>query len=423
MKGVKNISSDLNLMEHKFIRNRDIVLFSFQPWESDIAFNFKDMAYELARYNRVLFVNRAVDRSSIFRNAISSKVKNGKPASREKRENMESVAKNLWVLHPYSVLESINWSPSYQLFDFINKINNKRLAREIRKSVQELSFSNIIFINDNDFFRGLYQKDLLPQEKYIFYIRDFLTIQPFFKKYGPRSEKQMFKNADIVVANSSYLAEYAKEWNPNSFDIGQGCHLENFLVNDLPVPQDLVNIPRPIIGYCGAITSMRLDIEVIKHIATSLPGCSIVLVGPADSFFEKLKSESHPNLYLLGGKTPEEIPAYVRHFDICINPQAVNQLTIGNYPRKIDEYLASGKPVVATETDAMQMFREHTFLCSSKEEYVQKIKLILSDKNLFSDDNQEQRKSFALQHTWENCIGLLGDAYYQTEHKNQLVYG
>jgi len=410
-------------MEHKFIRNRDIVLFSFQPWESDIAFNFKDMAYELARYNRVLFVNRAADRSSILRTAISRKAKNGKSFSREKRSNLETVENNLWVLHPHSVLESINWSPSYPLFDFINRINNKRLAKEINRAIEHISFSNIIFINDNDFFRGLYQKELIPSEKYIFYIRDFLTIQPFFKRYGPRSEKQMFKNADVVVANSGYLAEYAKQWNPNSHDIGQGCHLENFLVENLPVPADLANIPRPIIGYCGAITSMRLDIDVIRHIAKSLPDCSIVLVGPADSLFEKLKSEDQKNVYLLGGKSPEQIPAYVRHFDICMNPQAVNQLTIGNYPRKIDEYLACGKPVVATATEAMKMFSNHTVLCSNKEEYVENIKLILSDNAQFSKQMQERRTNFALEHTWENCIGLMGDAYYQTEPKKELVYG
>jgi len=98
---------------------------------------------------------------------------------------MEAIEKNLWVLHPYSVLESINWSPSYQLFDFINKINNRRLAKEIKQSIKELSFSDIIFINDNDFFRGLYQRELLPCEKYIFYIRDFLTIQPFLKVWSP----------------------------------------------------------------------------------------------------------------------------------------------------------------------------------------------------------------------------------------------
>ncbi len=39
-------------------------MFSFQSWNTDIAFNFKDMAYELARYNRVLFIDRATDRNT-----------------------------------------------------------------------------------------------------------------------------------------------------------------------------------------------------------------------------------------------------------------------------------------------------------------------------------------------------------------------
>jgi hypothetical protein len=37
--------------------------------------------------------------------------------------------------------------------------------------------------------------------------------------------------------------------------------------------------------------------------------------------------------------------------------QLSNNLTIGNYPRKIDEYLAMGKPIVATSTKTMQMFK------------------------------------------------------------------
>ena len=60
-------------MTHHFIKNRDIVLFSSQPWNSGIAFNFKDMAFELARYNRVLFIDRARDRHSILKTIFSSK--------------------------------------------------------------------------------------------------------------------------------------------------------------------------------------------------------------------------------------------------------------------------------------------------------------------------------------------------------------
>ncbi|HEX4852472.1 MAG TPA: hypothetical protein VFV08_16765, partial [Puia sp.] len=77
--------------------------------------------------------------------------------------------------------------------------------------------------------------------------------------------------------------------------------------------------------------------------------------------------------------------------------------------------LAAGKPVVATATDAMEMFSDYTFLCRNKEDYVKQIGLIFSDQKLFSEAEKLRRRNFALEHTWENCIGLLGDAYYQEE--------
>lgn len=404
-----NIAKTGISMGHHFIKGKDIVLFSFQPWASDIGFNFKDMAYELARYNRVLFINRANDRASLL-----PEKKEGNPSTENKqKEELILVQENFWLYNTGIILESINWINWNALYDFINKANNRNLAKKINKTIQDLSFRDVIFINDNDFFRGLYLKKMIPAcSKYIFYIRDFLTIQPYFKKHGERLEKKMIRSADIVVANSAYLANYAKQWNNNSYDIGQGCDFEGYLVSGLPIPDDMVNIPRPIVGYCGAISAMRLDSAIIGHIAQSLPGCSIVLVGPEDSFFEKSELKKYKNIYFLGGKPPGNVPDYIYHFDICINPQLVNELTIGNYPRKIDEYLAMGKPVVATSTDAMGMFKEYVYLCSDKEDYVKKINSILDDKNAFSDEQKNKRTDFALSHTWENSIGLLGNAYY-----------
>ncbi|HEX3768380.1 MAG TPA: glycosyltransferase family 1 protein, partial [Puia sp.] len=143
-------------MAHRFIKDRDIVLFSSQPWNSGIAFNFKDMAFELARYNRVLFIDRARDRNSILKSLFSRK----KPEP-EISETPEPIQDNFWILHPKAMLESGNWSPTYKLFDLFNRTNNKRLAVEIKKAIRDLNFNDCLMINDNDFFRGLYQKSLL----------------------------------------------------------------------------------------------------------------------------------------------------------------------------------------------------------------------------------------------------------------------
>jgi glycosyltransferase involved in cell wall biosynthesis len=368
------------------------------------------MAFELARYNRVLFIDRARDRNSLIKAFFARKtVNSGSP------ELPELIQDNFWLLHPKSMLESGNWSPNYKLFDFFNRINNKRLAAEIKYAIRKLEFKDCLLINDNDFFRGLYLKSLLPIQDYIFYLRDFLISQPYFKRYGPRCEIEMIRKADLVVSNSAWLAEYAGQWNPNSVDIGQGCNLDAFIGDNYPEPDDMKAIPRPITGYCGAVSSMRLDEDILLHIADSLPEMSLVLVGPVDSRFDKSLLRKKPNIYFLGTKKPEQTASYIHHFTVCINPQLVNQLTIGNYPRKIDEYLASGKPVVATATPAMEMFRDYTELCSSKEEYVLNIRKMVNESARNSLESKNKRRQFALTHSWANSVGSLGDAYYFME--------
>ena len=74
-------------------------------------------------------------------------------------------------------------------------------------------------------------------------------------------------------------------------------------------------------------------------------------------------------------------PSYVAHFDVCMNPQKINHITIGNYPRKIDEYLALGKPVIATRTKTMSLFEDHVWNCDDTTEYVEAIHTALQTNN------------------------------------------
>lgn len=405
-------------MEHHFIKDRDIVMFSFQSWDTEIGSNFKDMAHELAKNNRILFVNRALDRSSLLKDKNNPVVQTRMASIRKGIGELEKVLPNIWVQNPRTFAESINGIPFNGLHDWLNKINNKRLAKEINKAIRKLGFKDVILMNDNDFIRGFYLKEMVPNSDYIFYIRDYMMGVDFFRRHGPRHETNLIKKADLVVANSSYLAAYARKNNPNSFDIGQGCDFTQFLSNDINMPDDMKGIPGPIIGYTGYISAIRIDAIVIKHIAENLPNCQLVFVGPVDKLFNMEAIAHLKNIHFLGGKPPDTLANYISHFDICINPQITNAVTIGNYPRKLDEYLAMGKPVVATTTEAMEMFRPFSYLCGSKEEYVEKIRFLL--------DNPEQmngaeiiagRKKFALTHTWGESIGLLGDAYNTIKSK------
>lgn len=86
---------------------------------------------------------------------------------------------------------------------------------------------------------------------------------------------------------------------------------------------------------------------------------------------------------------------------MAINPQILNEVTIGNYPRKIDEYLAMGKPVVATKTEAMSVFAGYVSLATSAEDYV---KMIQDELDANSPEKISDRELFARTHTWENNV-------------------
>ena len=120
--------------------------------------------------------------------------------------------------------------------------------------------------------------------------------------------------------------------------------------------------------------------------------------------FQQSRLHQLKNVHFLGAKKVTELPSYLAHLDVCINPQLVNELTVGNYPRKIDEYLAMGKPVVATDTPAMQMFVPHVLLANSPETYIESIEYALK-KN--PAGKQDAAISFAKSHTWENCINKI----------------
>ena len=113
------------------------------------------------------------------------------------------------------------------------------------------------------------------------------------------------------------------------------------------------------------------------------------------------------NVYFLGSKDALQLPNYVKGFDVTTNPQLKNNLTIGNYPRKIDEYLAMGKPVVATNTKTMQMFKEHVYLADSKEDYVTLIDKALSEN---TSERIQNRIEYAKSHTWENNVKAIYEA-------------
>lgn len=395
----------------KIYKNRDFVVVGQQSFDSKIGSNCIDIAKEISKNNRVLYINFPLDMSTYLRKPEGSAdlIKNRKAVLNGKDKPLKQISANLWTYDPKTVLFSINGLPKGAIFNHLLKVNNKWMAKYIRKATTELNFENYIIFNDSDMFRSFYLKEILKPAGYIYYTRDNLVAHPFFVKHGKDVEAKLMAKSDLVVSNSLYLRDCGLKYNNHSYYIGQGCEIEMFNPNtDYNRPDDLPSSERPIIGYVGALLNDRLDIPLLEKLAAKNPQWNFVFVGPEDEAFSKSSLHDLENVTFTGSKKPTEIPTYINFFDVAMNPQGMNPLTIGNYPRKIDEYLAMGKPCVATKTRAMKIFEDHVHLADNLEDYENLIKLAIDEvpnKNLALE-----RIKFAKTHTWEASVNELYNA-------------
>lgn len=391
---------------NRIIRGRDFVVVGLQCWDTDMGSTSKYTAIELSKKNRVLFVNPPLDRKRILCERTSPLVHRRIKALKGLEPDLVQVSPTLWVLYPRVVLESINWIPWQPIFDLMNKMNNKRYAAKIKEVIARIGFSDVVLFNDNSMITDFYLKELLQPATFIYLWRDAVTEAPYHKRHGARLEPAIFAKADFVVTNSDYFRDFAKRFNKNCYMIGQGCDVTRYSDpgGALAIPADITNISRPIIGYTGFLTMLRLDPEILGFIAEKKPEWSIVLIGPEDKKFRKSRLHRIKNVYFLGRKSPEELPGYVKAFDVAINPQAINKITNFNYPLKIDEYMAMGKPVVATKTIFMDYFKNDVHLATTYAEWVELISKALSENN---DELIAKRIKIAGQHTWADFVDKI----------------
>ena len=390
------------------MKDGNIIMLCQQSWDISMASNAKNLAKEFAKSNRVLYVNMPLDVNTVLKGRNEPAVHTRLRVLLGQRESLVNAEPNLWVLTPRVLGLSINWLRPGRAFDALNRWNSQLLAHSIRQAARALGFNGAVLVQDGIILQGLELPRLLATARSVYYLRDYTLGVPYFQRHGPRVEAQLMRQADLVVANSAYLADYARQHTPRAYDIGQGCVLTMYDADaDYPRSADLATVNQRRIVYTGFLTTLRLDIGLLLAIARQRPQCDLVLIGPEDETFQRSELHQLPNVYFLGSKRPDELAAYLRHCDVCINPQVVNEATAGNYPLKIDEYLAMGKPVVATRTRTMALFAEHVYLAEGPEQWLTMLDQALAQAG---PSTPETRIAFARSHTWAASVQALYQA-------------
>lgn len=387
------------------MKGKDFIITGLQPWDIPIGSNAIDIAKEISLNNRVLYVNAPLDQMTLWRNKNQPEIQHRLKVLHKEVSPLRQISPTLWVLDfPFSIFSN-GKLPDGFLFDFVNKLNNKKIFTYVQKIADELNFKNFIHIIDNDIYRSFYAREYLKASLFVYYRRDNLLPFEFWKKHAPRLEPMLIAKSDLIICNSPQLADVARKSNPKSFDIGQGVDLSAYNPDiEFNIPENLISISKPIVGYIGDITSVRLNPDLIFDVAKQRPEYSFVMIGREDAIFQAHALHTLSNVYFLGSIAKNTVPQYMNFLDVCLNPQLLNEVTNGNYPRKVDEYLAMGKPVVATKTATMELFKDHSYLCTNAMEYVAAIDDALKNNSI---EKRNGRIEFARSHSWENNVNNI----------------
>lgn len=219
------------------------------------------------------------------------------------------------------------------------------------------------------------------------------------------TEDVLIRTADLVFAHSKSLFDRCRQLTDQVHIFQYGFNPQVFAHAGEELPPDLAGIPHPILGYIGGIHKV-IDFDLLEKLAAAHPDKSLVLVGPIQTEVGKLADM--PNVHFLGQKRYEELPAYIKHFDVGLIPYVLNEYSRNVYPTKLNEYLIMGKPVLSTPLPEVAYFnRSHEGIVSmpeSQEAFVRQIDVELAHD---SDVRQRQRIRLVENNAWHVKIDAM----------------
>ncbi|EGQ9966927.1 glycosyltransferase [Vibrio cholerae] len=206
-----------------------------------------------------------------------------------------------------------------------------------------------------------------------------------------KQENTLLKEADLVITTAELLSKNISEARENVI-IRNGAEIDYFKATP---SEELLEKSRPVVGYYGAIAEW-FDTDLVLKTAKLLPQYDFVLIGNVTTDVSCFKNQS--NIKLLGEVPYKDLTKYLVSFDVCIIPFIINDLTLCTNPVKVYEYLAAGKPVVATAMPEVVLIEEKVFIASDAEAFslsIEKAMETKDDAELVTD-----RKKWAESHDW-----------------------
>lgn len=234
--------------------------------------------------------------------------------------------------------------------------------KEIKKQIKEFKPDVIIAFGILNAYLGmrLAKENKIP---FVYYLIDHLhTLLPteITRKIAKKFEKRTIKGADKIFVINKGLKDYVIDMGGKSSIISiipAGVDFEKFnpKIDGLAIRKKYgIEKDELLLFFMGWI----YDFSGMKEVAESLyttndKKLKLMIVGEGDLYKSLINIKSEKNLsdkLILTGKVPfTQIPSYAAAADICLLPAYKNEIMMNIVPIKIYEYMAMGKPVIATD--------------------------------------------------------------------------
>ena len=262
--------------------------------------------------------------------------------------------------------------------------------------------------------------DVVPSAQSVFYGTDDYAagarLTGTDARWLRRCTRRQLRSADLVLATSPVLARKWSAYRPDIEMVPNGCEAEHFATAD--------RAPLPRTFTCRARSPASSDICRSE----SIWRCSRRSRRPASrccsSAHARRRSRSRsstvcspcPNVQWVGPKDFQELPSYLRVIDVGLTPYSQSDFNRASFPLKTLEYLAAGRPVVASDLPANRWLdTPHVSIAGTPREFAERTVSLLRAGR--SEREASARRALGARHSWaarteeiRRLLGLSGEA-------------